>query len=175
MVEIVYGVATSLDGFIAAPDGSADWLAPFAPAGADHFNQFMSSVGAVLIGSRTYEQMLAYGGAGSFGKPCYVFSSRQLPITSPDMKITADSPQQVVAELEGRGITRAWHFGGARLFKSFRDAGLITEYSLGIAPVVLGGGIPLFESPGPGARLQLAESNAHPTGVLMVRYKVVAE
>jgi dihydrofolate reductase len=110
-------------------------------------------------------------GSGSLGKPCYVFSSRPLTSPNPHVKITADSPRPVVAELERRGIERAWHFGGARLFSSFRDAGLITEYSLGIVPVILGGGVPLFESPGPPAHLRLVESRAHPTGVLMVRYR----
>jgi dihydrofolate reductase len=176
MAEIVYGVATSLDGFVAAADGGVDWLQPFGAAGADHFNEFMKSVGAILMGSRTYEQALTLGGVGeSFGKPCFVFSSRKLPASSPDVTITSDSPAQVVAELDRRGIKRAWHFGGTRLFTSFREAGLITEYSLGIVPVVLGGGLPLFESPGRPARLQLIESRAHRTGVLMVRYQVVKD
>jgi dihydrofolate reductase len=173
MAEIVYGVATSLDGFVAAADGGVDWLQPFAAAGTDHFTEFMKSVGAILMGSRTYEQALKFEGGEWFGKPCFVFSSRRLPAPSSEVTITSDSPARVVAELDRRGIKRAWHFGGTRLLTSFREAGLITEYSLGIVPVVLGGGLPLFESPGPPARLRLIESKAHRTGVLMVRYEVV--
>jgi dihydrofolate reductase len=174
MAEIVYGVAASLDGFIAPPDGSADWLAPFGAAGGDHYSEFMKSVGAILMGSRTYEQALAFGGGGSMGKPCYVFSSRQLP-AGKDVTVTSASPREVVDELDRRGIARAWHFGGAKLFESFREAGLITEYSLGIVPVVLGGGVPLFASPGRPARLRLVEAKAHPTGALMVRYLVAGD
>jgi dihydrofolate reductase len=175
MAEIVYGVAASLDGFVAASDGNVQWLEPFTAAGADHFSEMMSSVGAVLMGSRTYEQMLSLGGTDWFRKPCFVFSSRQLPVTSKDVTVTTGSPHQFLAELDLRGIARAWHFGGPRLFASFRNAGLITEYSLGIVPVVLGSGLPLFESPGPPSRLRLIESKAHPTGVLMVRFRVIPE
>jgi dihydrofolate reductase len=174
MVEVIYCVAASLDGFIAPPDGSADWLSPFMLPGDDYgLAEFEASVSAFLMGSRTYEQTLAHGGGGLAAKPCYVFSSRQLPVSGPHVTITTASPQEVVAELERRGITRAWLFGGARLLTSFREAGLVTEYSLGIAPVVLGGGVPLFESPGPPAQLRLVESKAHPNGVLGLRYQVV--
>jgi dihydrofolate reductase len=174
MVEIVYGVAASLDGFIASPDGKLDWLAPFAAAGSDHFAEFMNSVDAVLVGSRTYEEMLPMGGGKSFGKPCYVFSSRKIVSDGPTVTITNSSPEEVVADLERSGVRRAWHFGGTKLFTSFRDAGLITEYSLGIIPVILGGGKPLFESPGAAAKLSLLEAKPHPSGALMVRYRVVA-
>jgi dihydrofolate reductase len=173
MVEFIYGVATSLDGFVAPPDGSADWLAPFSDAGRDHVAEFLASVDALVMGSRTYEQMLTFGEASSFGKPCYVFSSRKLPVANADFTVTSASPAQAAGEMERRGITRVWHFGGGRLFSSFRNASLITGYSLGIVPVVLGAGIPLFESPGPPANLRLVDSRSHSSGVLMVNYQVV--
>jgi riboflavin biosynthesis pyrimidine reductase len=53
MPDIIYGVATSLDGFIAPADGGTTWLELFARAGADHFQEFMNSVGAILMCSRT--------------------------------------------------------------------------------------------------------------------------
>ncbi len=174
MVEVVYAVAASLDGFIAPPDGSADWLSPFMRPGDDYgLAAFETSMGAILMGSRTYEQTLGYGGGGGSRKPCYVFSSRQLPVAGPHITVTAASPQEVIAELERRGIARAWLFGGARLLTSFRASGLVAEYRIGLIPVVLGGGIPLFESPGPPAHLRLVESKAYPNGVLGLRYQVV--
>ena len=172
MAEIVYGVAASLDGFIGPPGGGPDWLAPFMRAGEDHgFADFVDSVGALLMGSRTYEEALGRGPAASFGKPCYVFSSRPLP-AGPDVIVTASSPREVVSELEAKGITRAWLFGGARLFESFRSAGLVTGYWLGIVPGVLGGGLPLFASPGAPARLRLTNSKVHPSGVVQLWYEV---
>src|SRR4051794_39428501 len=112
MLEVIYGVAASLDGFIAPPDGSADWLSPFMRPGDDYgLAAFMDSMGALLMGSRTYEQTLGHGGGGGSAKPCYVFSSRRLPVAGPHVTITTASPQEVVAELDQRGITRAWLFG----------------------------------------------------------------
>jgi dihydrofolate reductase len=176
MAEVIYGVAASLDGFIGPPEGGGGWLAPFMRSGEDYgFEAFVDSVGAILMGSRTYEESLGRGGGAPFGKPCYVFSSRRLPAAGPDVTVTAASPQEVVAELDRRGIARAWHFGGARLFESFRAAGLITGFWLGIVPAVLGAGLPLFASPGPAARLRLTQSKVHPSGVLQLWYEVDRE
>jgi dihydrofolate reductase len=174
MIEVVYGVASSLDGFIATPDGGADWLQPFTSASFARIAEFLKTIDALFIGSRTYELMAPHGGAAVFGKPCYVFSSRRLSAES-GVTVTSDSPARVVAEAEKKGIRRVWHFGGAKLFESFRRAGLITEYSLAVVPVILGAGIPLFASPGPATNLQLVESAAEPNGTLALRYKVLAE
>jgi dihydrofolate reductase len=172
MVEIIYGVAASLDGFIAPRDGSADWLQPFGAAGMDHVAEFLKSVDAIVMGSRTYEQMLTLEGPGWFNKPGFVLSSRQLPALNSDIVITKMTPAEFVADMEQRGIQRVWHFGGAILFEAFREAGLITGYSLGIVPVVLGDGMPLFKSPARPANLKLTKSRAHPSGVLLVDYQV---
>jgi dihydrofolate reductase len=174
-VEIVYSVATSLDGFIASTDGGVDWLTPFqGPVETSEFEAFEKSVDAVLVGSRTYEPVLAMVGDpfGRMGKPCWVFSKRDLPASGPSITITSASPEEVVGELSNRGIVRAWLMGGTRLASSFRAANLISEYSLGVIPVVLGAGVPLFESPGPPARLKLIESKPLPSGVVKLRYRV---
>jgi dihydrofolate reductase len=174
--EIIYSVAASLDGFIAPPDGSADWLTPVMQSGEDYgLGRFYASVGAILMGSRTYEQSLGHtgGGWGSSQKPCWVFSKRSFPKAKRGVIVTKAEPCEVVAELASRGIARAWFFGGTRLASSFRSAGLITEWSLALVPVLLGGGTPLFESPGTPARLRLLESKVHPSGVIQVRYQVV--
>jgi dihydrofolate reductase len=173
--EIVYSVATSLDGFIASVDGGVDWLPPFQESHNDHdYEAFLESLGAVLIGSRSYEPALGSGGDpfGSMGKPCWVFSKRDLPASGPSVTVTSATPEEVVGELSARGIARAWLMGGTRLASSFRAANLISEYSLGVIPVVLGAGIPLFESPGLPARLKLIESKANPSGVVSLRYRV---
>ncbi len=174
-LEIIYSVATSLDGFIATTDGGVDWLTPFRGSiDASEYEAFQASFGALLMGSRTYEPSLELGFdpfAGA-GIPCWVFSKRQLPASSLLITVTSASPEEVVEELAARQITRAWLMGGGRLASSFRAANLIAEYSLGVIPVVLGAGIPLFESPGPPARLSLIESKAHPNGVVSLRYRV---
>ena len=109
MAEVIYNVAASLDGFLAPVDGSADWLAPFMQSGEDYgLGAFMASVEAVLMGSRTYEQALAHFGDESSRTPCFVFSSRKLPVRASNIIVTPASPREVVAQLEQRGIGRAW-------------------------------------------------------------------
>jgi dihydrofolate reductase len=172
---IVYSVATSLDGFIADSDGGVDWLTPFqGPEVAAEFQAFEKSFGALLMGSRTYEGALQMGVDlfTPMGMPCWVFSKRNLPALSPAITVTTATPGQVVEELASRGIARAWLMGGTRLASSFRAANLISEYVLGVIPLVLGSGIPLFESPGPSARLRLIEAKSRPNGVVGLSYRV---
>jgi dihydrofolate reductase len=174
-LEVIYSVAVSLDGYIASADGGVDWLAPFTKSiDPSEYTAFLDSIDAIPVGSRTYEPALGISGDsfGSTGKPCWVFSKRDLPASGPSVTITSASPEEVVGELSNRGIARAWLMGGTRLASSFRAANLISEYSLGVIPVILGAGIPLFESPGPPARLKLIESKAYPIGKVSLRYRV---
>src|SRR3954447_19764595 len=152
MAEIIYGVATSLDGFIAPSDGSADWLNAAMASGEDYgFAEFAGSMGAVLGGRRTYEKWRGWVGGG--GTPAYVFSKREWPKAKKGVTITSASPREVAEEMDRKGIARAWLMGGGRLAASFRAEGLVTGYWLGVIPVLLGDGIPLFPPPGPPANL----------------------
>jgi dihydrofolate reductase len=177
VVDVAYSVAVSLDGFVARPDLDFDWLGPFMASGDDYVGEFVDSRGALLVGSHTYaesEQTLEWFGQGPCsGKPVYVFTSRELPISGPNVALTDASPQQFVAELDERGITQAGLLSGPSLLSSFRAAGLVTGYFLGIIPVVLGGGLPLFDSPRPPEKLRLTDSKVWPNGVVQVRYEVI--
>ena len=177
MVDVVYSVAVSLDGFVARPDLDFDWLGPFMASGDDYVGEFIDSMGALLVGSHTYaesEQTVEWFGQGPCsGKPVYVFTSRQLPISGPNVTLTDASPQQFVAELAERGVTQAGLLSGPSLLSSFRAAGLVTGYFLGIIPVVLGGGLPLFDSPRPPENLRLTDSKVWPNGVVQLRYEVI--
>ena len=185
MPEILYYVAASLDGFIAAPDGGIAWLAPFECSGEDYgYAAFYASTDALILGSRTYEQALTFDPWPYPGKPCWVFSRRLLSRARPEVTVTAQAPREVAAELDARGIRRAWLVGGGRLAAAFRAEGLISEIIVSIIPVILGAGIPLFAapaadlagSPGPsqvsttGEPLRLVEHKVYPNGVVQLRY-----
>jgi dihydrofolate reductase len=185
MAEIIYYVATSLDGFIATPDGGIEWLAPFEAGGEDYgYAEFYASIDALLLGSRTYEQVLTFDAWPYPGKPCWVFSRRALAPVRPEVIVTAQSPRQVAAELEARAIRRAWLVGGGQLAAGFRTEGLITEVIVAIIPVILGAGIPLFGATAPDPRvfseaskvststlaLQLVKHQVYPNGVVQLKY-----
>ncbi len=172
MTEIIYYVAASLDGYIATPDGGVGWLSEFEGGDTDYgYADFLASLDAVLIGRRTYEQVLTFGSWPYTGKPCWVFSHAELAPAAPEVTITSAAPREVAAEMAARGLHRAWMVGGAELAAAFRAAGLITEYHVAIMPVILGGGIPLFGAPGPIDRLELMDSTPYPNGVVMLWYR----
>jgi dihydrofolate reductase len=148
MPEIVYYVAASLDGYIATPDGGIAWLEPFEGTGEDYgYSAFYASVDTLLLGSRTYEQVLTFESWPYPGKPCWVFSRRSLAPARPEVRVTAQRPREVAAELDALGSHKAWLVGGGLLAGAFEAEGLITEYMVAIIPVLLGAGIPLFCAP----------------------------
>jgi dihydrofolate reductase len=180
MTEIIYYVAASVDGYIATPDGGVGWLAPFEGPAEDYgYAAFYASVDALLLGRRTYEQVLTFGEWPYGGKPCWVFSRRPMAPAQPEVIVTAQPPPQVAADLETRGIRRAWLVGGGQLAAAFRAEGLISEYIVSIIPVILGAGIALFDAPAaavetlimpPHMRLALVEHQVYANGVVQLRY-----
>jgi dihydrofolate reductase len=172
MTEIIYYVAASLDGYIATPDGGVAWLSEFEGGETDYgYADFVASLDAVLMGRRTYEQVLTFGPWPYAGRPCWVFSRRELAPAAPEVTITSAEPQTVAVEMAAHGLRRAWLVGGAELAASFRSAGLMTEYDVAIMPVILGAGIPLFAAPGPTDRLERIEATPYPNGVVMLCYR----
>lgn len=172
MPDIVFYVAASLDGYIATPDGGVEWLSPFESAEAESsYPEFYASVDSLIMGSRTYEQVLSFGEWPYAGKPCWVFSQQELPITQSDVRVTQQSPEEIMTELQQQQLQRTWLVGGAALAADFRTQGLITEYIVTIAPIILGEGIPLFISPSPQEKLQLMATQGYSNGLVELRYR----
>jgi dihydrofolate reductase len=151
-----YYTATSLDGFIADPDNSLEWLftRKREPDGALSYEEFIADVGAMAMGSTTYEWILDHEFAGKdpaewrwpYDIPCWVFTHRQLPVV-PDARIefTSAAVETVHAEMiAAAGGRNVWIVGGGDLAGQFADAGLLDEVLVTIAPVTLGAGAPLL-------------------------------
>jgi dihydrofolate reductase len=149
-----YYTATSLDGFIAGPDNSLDWLfTRNREDGPFDYRRFIADVGAVAMGSTTYEWILDYEFANKgpewkwpYDVPCWVFTHRQLRVV-PDARIEFTSAdiakvhEEMVRAAGGRNV---WIVGGGDLAGQFADAGLLDEVIVAIAPVTLGAGAPLL-------------------------------
>jgi dihydrofolate reductase len=137
-------IATSLDGFIARPDGSLDWLP--ANGGEPHgYTEFMATVDALVIGRKTYETVLAFGAWPYGTRPVFVLSTRPLAPAPPHavMEHMAGDPVEIVAQLDARGIQHAYVDGGNTI-QRFLRAGLIQRLIITRIPVLLGDGISLF-------------------------------
>jgi len=151
-----YYTATTLDGFIADPDNSLEWLFTRQQdrAGPLNYAAFIAGAGALAMGSTTYEWILEHEGAGKdpgewewpYDIPCWVFTHRELTVV-PDAQIELTSEgvaavhEKMVAAAGGRNV---WIVGGGDLAGQFADAGLLDEVIVYIAPVTLGAGAPLL-------------------------------
>jgi dihydrofolate reductase len=151
-----YYTATSLDGFIADPANSLDWL--FTRRREDdgpmNYDDFIAGIGALAMGSTTYEWLLDHEFAGKepagwkwpYDIPCWVFTHRQLPVV-PDARVEFTSAEIATVHREltaAAGDRNVWIVGGGDLAGQFADAGLLDEVIVSIAPVTLGGGAPLL-------------------------------
>jgi dihydrofolate reductase len=151
-----YYTATSLDGFIADPDNSLDWLfiRKREPDGPLNYGEFIAGVGAMAMGSTTYEWILDHEFADKdpaewkwpYEIPCWVFTHRQLQVVpGARIEFTSADVSAVHEEMaEAAGDRNVWIVGGGDLAGQFADAGLLDEVIVQIAPVTLGGGAPLL-------------------------------
>jgi dihydrofolate reductase len=151
-----YYTATTLDGFIADPDDSLEWLFSRRrdPGGPLDYEAFIAGVGAMAMGATTYEWILDHEFAGKdeaewkwpYELPCWVFTHRQLPVV-PEAPVTftsADVPAVHEAMVAAAGGRNVWIVGGGDLAGQFADAGLLDEVLVTFAPVTLGAGAPLL-------------------------------
>lgn len=137
-------VGTSLDGFIARANGDLDFLPP--GGGEPHgYDEFMSTVDALVIGRHTYETVLAFETWPYGDKPVFVLSSRPLATTPPGATVErlSGAPADVVSTLAGRGIHHIYVDGGITI-QRFLEAGLVQRLVITRVPVLIGTGIPLF-------------------------------
>ena len=145
-------IAISLDGFIARDDGGLDWLDEAnanVPDGEDFgFQAFMDSVDALIMGRKTYERVLSFGGWPYGRTPVVVLSrnSVSFPPSVPDtVSHSSEAPRDLLTRLSGEGAKHVYVDGGTTI-QGFLSEGLVDEITVTVIPVILGGGISLFGS-----------------------------
>lgn len=147
MNKIILYIATSLDGFITDINGGVDWLPhpkDDAELEAVGYKDLMKRIDTILMGSRSYKQILGFGDWGWPDKHTYVFTSKKFETDKPYISITHDSPLEFMTKLKDRRSDKdIWLLGGAQLAQSFAQEDLIDEVILTIVPQTLGEGIPL--------------------------------
>lgn len=173
---LVYFVAASLDGYIARPDGSVDWLLGYDSATDDHgYSAFYAGIDGLLMGRTTYLHCLTQGDWPYPDKPTLVLTrANHLPLAGPQIELMHCPPSEALETLQTKGCKRVWLVGGGSLAGNFLAAGLLDELIVSIIPHLLGAGIPLF-SIGLEQRLQLLEQRSFPSGIVQLRYLVLKE
>lgn len=164
-------IAASLDGFIAAEDGSVAWLETFQATDYG-YAEFFGGIGTLVMGRATYDQVLHFGAWPYEGKRCLVLSHRGIAHPPEGVEAWKDDLASLAAHLRA-AKQRVWVVGGGKLIAGLLAEGAITELDLFVMPVLLGRGVPLFAGahPPPG-RLKLLDTQTWPNGVVRLRYAV---
>jgi dihydrofolate reductase len=147
-----YYTAASVDGFIAAEGNSLDWLMQFRAMKDSTYPAFIKEVGALAMGSQTYEWVLRHlmadgkAEAWPYEQPTWVFTSRTLPpVPAADIRFVQGDVRPVYeAMVKAAGGKNVWIVGGGELVGKFYDQGLLDELIVQIVPVTLGSGAPLL-------------------------------
>jgi dihydrofolate reductase len=170
MTEFVLYSATSIDGRIADGDGGVGWLDPFS--GEDHgYAEFIATIDALVMGRKTFDQVLGFGEWPYAGKPTLVLTHREPPPGAPlDTEFAALDPRGVEQWASERGFRRVWLVGGAEVCGAFLRAGLVHQMQLFLMPVVLGAGPALIEGGGAPAGFRLESCEAKASGVVALGY-----
>ena len=171
MRRIRYSVAASLDGYIAGPNGEADWIImdPDIDFGSinDEFDTF-------LLGRRTFDG-IPKGGDQTPGIRTLVFSNSLEQRDFPNVTmVREETAREVLTELKQQKGKDIWLFGGGQLFRSLLRLGVVDAVSVAIMPVLLGGGIALFPAPAERAKLRLTKHHVYPkSGIVALDYEVI--
>jgi dihydrofolate reductase len=177
-----YFTATSLDGFIATEDDSLDWLFPLGDINDTSYPAFIAEVGALAMGSATYEWMLRHaqtvaaetGSTWPYTQPTWVFSTRTLPaVPGANLSFVRGDVRPVHSAMRAAAEDKnIWVVGGGDLAGQFYDAGLLNEVIVQVGSVTLGKGKPLFPRRLTSPPLALVSVRQVGTGFAELRYQV---
>ncbi|MCT4620095.1 MAG: dihydrofolate reductase family protein [Marinisporobacter sp.] len=173
MRKIILNLAISLDGFIADVDGGFDWIEGDGDSSQNteksfNFPEFVNTVDTIVMGSKAYEDCPIETIESFKEKKILVATSRELKGDKNVAFINGDICSKVL-ELRKEDGKDIWLFGGAGLTDAFIKADIVDEYIIGIIPIILGKGIPLFSGKNPTIKLHLDECTVN-EGITILRY-----
>jgi len=167
MRKIILFIASSLDGYIARGNGDVDWLPENTPSG---YGDFIKSVDTVVMGKKTYDQVLTFGDYPYKDKKSYVFTRNNEYSKDEHTEFVHDVDRLVKNILSDSG-TNIWLIGGAEIISAFVNLGFVDEIIISIIPIVLGKGIPLFKDIEKEVKLELIKTTDYDT-LVELHYKI---
>jgi dihydrofolate reductase len=168
-------IGTSLDGFIARPNGALDFL-PEGGGEPHGYNEFIATVDALVIGRNTFETVLTFPVWPYGDKRVVVLSSRPLDLSAVRGGVVeqmAGPPAEIVAKLAASGAHHLYVDGGITI-QNFLRLGLVDRLTITRVPVLIGAGVPLFGTLPRDVRLHHVATKHYPSGLVKSEYQVEA-
>jgi dihydrofolate reductase len=171
MRNVIFGVANSLDNFIARKDHSFDWIL-FGKEATEFMADFWKTIDTIVTGRKTYEVVAKQGMASYPGMKNYVCSRTLAKKSVKGVEFVSDAARLIrtLKKQKGKSICV---MGGGELAQSLFEADLIDEIGFNIHPLLLGSGIPLYHPMKRQTDLKLLECRSFKNGCVLVRYAVV--
>jgi dihydrofolate reductase len=170
MRKIRYAVAMSVDGYIAGPNGEADWIEMDPEI---DFTAIWAQFDTLVMGRRTYEAASRRMGEAAFaGITTIVFSRTLKQQDHPKVTVLPELNPRWVQALKTQSGKDIWIFGGSGLFRSFLDSGHVDTVEVTVIPVLLGDGVPLLTPPYSPAKLRLVSHKVYRSGRVSLTYDV---
>lgn len=173
MRKLILYIAASINGKIARQDGAVDWLEAIPnPDQLDYgYHAFYNSIDTTIMGYNTYAQIVSWDIAFPYsGKKNFVLTRKQDPPQSTDVNFVTEDHTRFIKELKQQPGKDIWLIGGGQLNTALFNAGLIDEIQLFVMPIVLSGGIEMFEAVPQEAFLNLEETKSYASGAVLLKY-----
>jgi dihydrofolate reductase len=170
MPKIRYIVATSLDGYIAGPNGEYDWILPDPEI---NFAELWAQFDTLLMGRRTYEVACTRLGEQSFAGRKLVVASRTLhPADHPTINILSNVTRSDLQALRAESAKDIWLMGGGDLFRAVHALNEVDTVEVCVMPALLGGGTKLLPDPAQPAKLALTGTKIYRSGIVSLTYDI---
>jgi dihydrofolate reductase len=167
MRKIILYIASSVDGYIARPDGSVEWL----PTDQDYgYQAFLDSIDTVLLGRKTYQQVLTFGPYPYSQQRSIIFSKQNLENLPANAEIVPDIRPDFIQNLRSQPGKDIWLVGGAEIVGQFLAIRMVDRLILSICPTLIGRGIPLFLPQPLERNLKLLSAQTFDSGLLQISY-----
>ncbi|MDA1208650.1 MAG: dihydrofolate reductase family protein [bacterium] len=172
MSKVILYIAISVDGYIADKEGGVSWLDAFGDCDCG-YTDFMDSVGSLIMGAKTYEQILSFDIDWPYKeKKSYILTHRNLEKhPSGDIEFCDDDIESIISKAkESAKEKNVWLVGGTNVVTSFLNAGAIDEMMIFVIPTLLNEGIPLFKEVASVQSLKLHETTSYDNGIVLLHY-----
>jgi dihydrofolate reductase len=168
MRKVVLGLGITIDGYIARLNGAVDFL--FMPKDYS-MAPFFKTIDTAIMGRKTLDVALKMGGSFSGSSMAtYVFSRSKTAGQLDGIEFVNESPATFISKLRKRRGKNIWLMGGGELARDFLKADLVDELYLGVVPILLGEGIPLFPGGFPQRDFALTENKTYSKGLISLKY-----